>query len=521
VRHRYAFAGLLAGTFVVTLGLVAGGYLKFRAFPDLEGDTIEARVLLPQGTPLRRTDEVVARLRQGLRSIDERFSARQPGGRRLIQNVSTHYNKNLDSYEKGPHVVTVRADLLTAEARVGTVDEIINEWRTETGSLPDVLALSFKEPVIGPEGLPIEIRVHGPDLEVLQRASMDLQNWLSRYRGVFDVHDDLRPGKPELRFRLREGALALGLDASDIANQVRAGFQGTKAADIQVGPESIEVDVRLNDADRRSLDDVEYFRIITAGGARVPLRSVASVTPARGYARINRIDGERTVTVVGDVDTRLANAAEVLDDTKEGFLPELLQNYPDVRVSFEGATREAATTGASILRGFIIGVVAIFLLLSFQFKSYREPLVVLAILPMAFIGVVWGHLLMGLELSMPSIMGFASLSGIVVNDSILLVDFLKHRASDVDTSVAAAATSASQDRFRAVLLTSLTTIAGLTPLLTERSLQAQVLTPLATSVVFGLLASTLLVLLAVPVLFTILDDWSKRDSGSGVRPSSV
>ena len=406
VRYRYAFVGLLVGVCLGTVALVAGGYLKFQAFPDLEGDTIEARVLLPQGTPLWRTEEVVARLRQSLKKVDERFSVRQPKGQRLVQNLSIHFNKNLDAYEKGPHVATVTADLLTAEARVGTVEEIVDAWRTEAGSLPDVLTLSFKEPVIGPAGLPIEIRLQGSDLEVLKKASTDLQSWLSSYRGVFDVQDDLRPGKPELHMRLREGALALGLDASDIANQIRAGFQGIKAADIQVGPESIEVDVRLNDADKSSLDDLEYFRIITSGGARVPLRSVVSVMPARGYSRIHRIDGQRTITVVGEVDTRLANAAEILDDTRQRFLPELLRRYPDVRVSFEGATREAATTGKSILRGFLIGVVIVFLLLSFQFRSYIEPLVVLAVLPMAFIGVIWGHLLMGLELSMPSMMGF-------------------------------------------------------------------------------------------------------------------
>lgn len=505
VRHRYAFIGMLAGAFLVTAGFLAGGYVKFRAFPDLEGDTIEARVLLPQGTPLRRTEEVVAQLRAGLTAVDEQFSSRQAAGRRLVRNVGVHYNENRDAHEQGPHVVTMKADLVTAEDRAGTLDEIIHAWRTETGPLPDVVTLSFKEPVIGPAGIPIEVLLRGPDLEVLKRASIDLQDWLARYRGVFDVHDDLRPGKPELRVRLREGALALGLDASDIAHQVRAAFQGTKAGDIQVGPESIEVDVRLDEADRTSLDDLEYFRIITPNGARVPLRSVAAVTPARGWARIHRIDGERTVTVVGDVDARLANAAEIIEDTERHFLPELRESYPDVRTSFEGANREAETTGKSMLRGFVIGVIAIFLLLSFQFRNYREPLVVLAILPMAFIGTVWGHLLMGLELSMPSIMGFASLGGIVVNDSILLVAFLKRRASEVG-SVAEAAPLASRDRFRAVLLTSLTTIAGLTPLLTEQSLQAQVLIPLATSVVFGLLASTLLVLLVVPVLFTILAD---------------
>lgn len=509
VEYRYLFCGVLVAIFLASIGILLGGVLKFQAFPDLEGDTIMARVLLPQGTPLRRTEAVVEKLTTALEKVNDQFTRRQPRAQKLVKNVSVHYNENLDAHEQGPHVVTVTADLLTAEERVGGMDEIVSAWRAETGPLADVLSLSFKEPLLGPAGMAIEIRLQGEDLQRLKEASNQLQEWLSTYRGVFDVYDDLRPGKPELRLRLREGALALGLDASDIANQVRAAFHGTKAADLQVGPEDIEVDVRLSDQSQSTLHDLEYFRVTTAGGAKVPLRSVAQVTPSRGFARIQRIDGLRTVTVAGDVDTRIANAAEVLEDTRERFLPKLRERYPELLVSFRGEIREAATTGRSLLRGFALGIVAVFIMLSFQFRSYVEPLVVLVVLPLAFVGVIWGHLLMGLELSMPSMMGFASLGGIVVNDSILLVDFLKRRAKN-GLAIPEAAKLASSDRFRAVLLTSLTTIAGLLPLLAEKSLQAQVLVPLATSIVFGLLVSTVLVLLAVPSVFTILDDLRHR-----------
>jgi multidrug efflux pump subunit AcrB len=506
IQWRYLFVGLVIALFIVSIGMIASGQLKFRAFPDIEGDTIEARILLPQGTPLWRTERVVERVVDALKRVDDEFSPSQPDEERLVQSINIRFNQNQDANETGPHVATVTADLLNAEVRTGHLDDVLNRWREETGAVPDVISLNYKEPQIGPGGLAIDIRLSGPDLDALKAASLELQNWLGRYQGVFDLSDNLRPGKPELRLRLREGALALGLDASTIAQQLRAAFFGTTAKEIQVGVESYEVDVRLRELDQNSLVDLEDFRVTTADGAQVPLGAVTTLELERGFARIQRIDGLRTVTVQGDVDGRFANASEIVADTRAQFLPELMQRYPSVSVGLEGQSKESATTGSSLMRGFLIGLAGIFILLSFLFRSYLEPIVVMVAIPLSLIGVIWGHLLMGLEVSMPSMMGFVSLAGIVVNDSILLVEFLKLRARE-GHSVLEAAKLASRERFRAVLLTSLTTIAGLIPLLSERSLQAQVLIPLATSIVFGLLASTVLVLLVVPALFSILDDW--------------
>jgi len=505
VSRRYLFLGSVMSLLLVCVGLLAGGTLKFRAFPEIEGDVIEARLLLPQGTPLERTEAVVARITSALHQVDEELSAQQPEGRRLVQQVSVRYNLNQDAFESGPHVATVSADLLTAESRRGSVDQVINRWRELTGSPPDVISLNFKEPAIGPAGRPIEIRLGGRDLERLKAASLELQDWLGRYRGVLDLSDDLRPGKPEVRLRLKEGATSLGLNASLIARQLRDAFYGSKASEFQVGRESYEIDVRLRDRDKASLRDLYDFRVITTGGHQVPVSAVAEVVESRGFARIQRIDGVRTVTIRGDLDDRLANASEIIRDTRARFLPELKQRYPDLQIQLEGQSKESAATGGSMLRGFALGLLGIFLLLSFQFRSFLEPLVVIAAIPLAFIGVILGHLVMGLELSMPSMMGFVSLAGVVVNDSILLVEFLKLRVQE-GQEVAAAARQASRERFRAVLLTSATTIAGLLPLLAERSLQAQVLIPLATSIVFGLLASTLLVLFVVPALFGVFAD---------------
>ncbi|MDX1655257.1 MAG: efflux RND transporter permease subunit, partial [Candidatus Competibacteraceae bacterium] len=503
VGQRYLFTGLVIAIFLATVGALAGGVVKFRAFPEIDGDVIEARLLLPQGTPLWRTQQLVARITAALERVNAGFTPRQPQGRPLVRHISVQYGQNPDAFETGPHVATVRADLLTAEIRTVTLLDVLNAWRQETGPLPDTLALSFKEPVLGPGGIPIEIRLQGPDLAQLKAASLELQDWLAHYQGTFDLSDDLRPGKPELRLRLTEGALALGLDASYVARELRSALFGTTAAEIQLGRESYEIDVRLADADDRG--DLEDFRIRAPNGALIPLSAVAQIREDRGLARIQRIDGRRTVTVRGDLDSRLANAREIIADSQERFLPQLTQRYPQVTVVLEGQSAESAKTGWSLARGLLLGLLGIFVLLSFQFRSYLEPLAVMTAIPLALVGVVWGHWLLGLELSMPSMMGFVSLAGIVVNDSILLVEFLKLRVRE-GLTVVEAAQRASRERFRAVLLTSLTTMAGLLPLLAEKSLQAQVLIPLATSIVFGLLATTALVLLVVPAFYGILND---------------
>ena len=521
VRWRYPFLGAVAAVFLFSVAMLASGRIGFQAFPDIEGDVIEARLLLPQGTPLRRTESVVDSVVAALGRVNARLSPGAGDADRLVRSVSVRYSRNLEASESGPHVATITADLLTAERRGIPLDDVLAHWREETGAIPDVLALNFADPQLGPAGHAIDFRLHGADLEALEGAAHELVAWLERYEGVEGTMSDLRPGKPERRIRLRADALSLGVDAATVANQLRAAFLGTTAYEVQVGVEALEVDVRLAQADRDGFEDLENFRITLPDGALVPLSALATVETGRGYSRIHRIDRRRTATVWGDVDSRVANAIAIVSDTERRFLPGLMERYPALSVSVEGQATEAEETGASIRNAFLFGVVGVFLLLCFQFRSYVEPLAVMCVIPAALIGIVWGHFLMGLDLSLPSMMGAVSLSGIVVNDSILLVTFLKRRVAG-GSPVLEAARRASRDRFRAVLLTSLTTIAGLTPLLFETSLQAQILIPLVTSIVFGLLATTLLVLFVVPVLYAILDDFglsAARDAPPGDGPA--
>lgn len=525
VRWRYLTVGVLFALVALTLALPASGLLKFQAFPDLEGDVAEARILLPQGTPFARTQAVVDQVVRAAHAVNDEWAPRQPDEQNVVRHVSVSYGSNRDAFESGAHVATVTVDLLTADQREGSLDAFMAAWREKTGRPPDVIFLKFSEREMGPAGRDIDIRLHGRDLERLKAASLALQDWLNGYAGVHDLSDDLRPGKPELRLRLREGATALGFTAESIASQIRAAYQGVTVDEFQRGNQTVEVDVRLADADRDNLGDLDDFVVhaggsAEGGGAAVPLSAVAEIEEARGWARIQRVDGQRTVAVQGTVDTERGNAAEIIAHTRAAFLPRLQEQFPDITVSLEGAAEESAKTGESVQRNMILGLVGVYLLLAFQFRSYIEPIAVVVAIPMALIGAFWGHLLQGLELSMPSVVGLASLSGVVVNDSILLVLFLKERVQAGQSGVQAAPLAA-QERFRAIILTSLTTIGGLTPLLLETSLQAQVLIPLATSLAFGLTSATVLSLFLVPAVYTILDDFGLTEHKRARRKSPV
>jgi hydrophobic/amphiphilic exporter-1 (mainly G- bacteria), HAE1 family len=516
VRLRYLTLGIVGGVMLASAGMIAGGILSFMAFPDIDGDVVEARILMPQGTPLARTESIADRVIEALEEVDAEFTPLQPDEQDLVRHVSVRYGVNADAFESGPHLATVTVDLLGAERRTVTLDDIVERWREVLGELPDVLSLAFKEPGIGPGGHAIEFRLEGQDLDELKTAATELNGWLGGYVGTRDLLDDLRPGKRELRLRLRSGASALGVDAATIATQLRTSFFGVTAREVQRDGEAVEIDVRLDEVDRDRLDVLDNFTVSGPDGALIPLRILAHVEEERGWARIQRIDRVRTVTVRGDVDTRIANANDIIQDTLSRFAPELSERFPGVSLKLGGQADDAAETGASLLRGFVIGLIGIFLLLSFVFRSYLEPIVVMMTIPLALIGVVWGHLLMGLDLSMPSMVGLASLAGIVVNNAILLVAFIKLNHGQ-GMAIAEAAMQASRDRFRPVVLTTMTTVAGLVPLLLETSMQAQVLIPLVASLAFGISTAAALILVFVPALYTVLDDMGLT-TVSGDRP---
>jgi HAE1 family hydrophobic/amphiphilic exporter-1 len=518
VNQRYRFIGLVFAIFFASIALMAGGALKFKAFPNLEGDLVEVRLLLPPSTPLAETEKVVAQYVAGLAKVNTEQTPLQPNEQALVQHTTIEFNRNSDAYEQGPHLATIRVDLLTAETRATKLADFVQQWRDAVGELPGILSVSFKEPNLGPAGRAIDIQLHSSDIHSLMEASALVKTAVNRFDGVSNVMDDMRAGKEEWTVKLQPGALSLGVDGKTIAGQLRSAFFGEKADEFQRGNESIEVNVQLRDQDKASLNHLKNYPVTLSDGSQRPLSSIAQFSLERGLTRINRVNSERTVTITADVDSLKANTTEVINSVKKTTINDILAKYPDISVSYEGEIKNGAQTSQSMVQKFMFGLIGVFIILSFQFKSYFEPVMVMLAIPLALIGVLWGHLLLGYDMTMPSMVGFVSLAGIVVNDSILLVAYIKkHQTQGMDTHTSAV--MASKERFRAIFITSATTIAGTIPLLFETSLQAQVVQPLVVSIVFGMSVSTVLILLVLPSLYVLLEDFgltSRHHIGDGM-----
>ena len=503
IRWRYLVVGGAIALLIVSISLLTTGIVKFKGFPDIEGNRLEARILLPQGTQLERTEQVVGLLLDSLQTTLTQLPKETQGD--LVKTIQVSYNTNKDANESGAHLATIALDLLNAELRTNSLRELTRRWRENTPVIADAVNIQFKEPVFGPGGQAISMRLQGADLQQLSQASWELQTWLQGYQGVSNVLDDLRPGKPQFRVTLLPGALNSGVDAQSLASQLRAAYQGVSLGKVYQGIESYEITVKLDSPPEKALLAFEQLTILSKQGKPIPLKAIAKLEEQREFSRIMRINHQSTVTVGADVDSAMANAGEIIKDTQTRLLPKLQEKYPGLLVGLEGETKNSQETSRSVLVGFVLGIAGIYFLLSLQFQNYREPIVVLLNIPLALIGVIWGHYVMGLNMTLPSMIGFVALSGVVVNDSILLVEFVKQRSAE-GMSLHEAAGQAVRDRFRAVFLTSVTTIAGMTPLLMETSLQAQVLIPLVASMVFGMSSSTVLILVVLPAAYAILED---------------
>jgi len=513
--------------FLLSVGMLAGGRLKFQLFPELDGDFLVAQVELPAGTELQRTKKVVATIEKALDKVNQRFKPLQPEGQDLIRYVSTSYGflrsirREPGNPESGSHLAQVVVELLSAEVRQNArCDDVLAAWSEQVEKerpVADVTRLTFEQMQVTPGGKPIDVRLKGKDLDALKAAAVELRQKLDPttpggrgYPGVYNVTDNLRPGKLQLDVRLKPVGRNLGIDSRELARQLRASFWGSIAEEFQRGPDTFEVEILFADEDRRSLSDLDDFKVKTPDGRMVPFHAVATVEKVREYSQIVRVDGRRTVSVVGDLHTKVGNAREIMTDLEANFFPAFEERHA-VKVDLEGQRKESAETGQSLLLGFLIGLAIIFLLLSFVFQSYVEPLIVMAVIPFALVGAIAGHMLRGIDWTMPSSIGAVSLAGIVVNDSIVLVSFIKLRLA-AGMKMLDAVTLAGMQRFRPVLLTSATTVAGLLPMMLETSLQAQFLIPMAISIAFGLMFATIVVLVLVPALYSILArlGWTQR-----------
>ncbi len=345
----------------------------------------------------------------------------------------------------------------------------------------------------------------GADLEQLEQAAQALKDEIATYPGTFGITDDFRPGKMEKQIFIKKGAESLGITMADIAMQIRQAYYGDEALKIQRGKDDIKVMIRYSQEERESEASIDDLRIRTRDGRQIPLNQVARIEMEQGYSTIQRVDRKRVITVISDIDEDVANAQKIADNLRAGFLDTLVTRFPGVSYDLEGQAKRTEESINSLVKGFSLAFMVMFLLLASQFRSYIQPVIIMTAIPFGIIGAIIGHFIMGLDITMISIFGIVALSGIVINDSLILIDFINTKVRRGDP-VLEAVIEAGQSRFRPVLLTSVTTVAGLLPLLLETSFQAQFLIPMAVSISFGLIAATGLTLVFVPAIYLVLGD---------------
>ena len=503
---RLVVAASAVAILMLMVGLLLGGHLSFELFPDRDTDTIIARLTMPQGTPLAQTAATTAHLEAAARQLDNHFRPADPTADGVVEQIMTVVGINTDfDPAVGSHIGQVTVGLLAAEAREIPSTLLADKWRDLAGDVPDALELRFMSEDIFPVGKPIEVRLMGDDFTAMREAAARLEGELGTYPGVLDISNDFRPGKMEIQLALKPAGRVLGITLAGLARQVNQGFYGAEALRLQRGSDDVRVMIRYPEAERRSLGDLDNIRIRTPNGSEVPFGEVATATLRRGVAVIKRADRQRALSVTAEVDSTKANGEKILADLEADFLPRLLADYENMRYSFEGQHKETQRSVGSLFRGFIIAMLLVYTILAAIFRSYAQPLVVMSVIPFGLIGAVIGHFIMGHVLSLISLFGLVALSGVLVNDSLVLVDFI-NRARREGAPLFDAVLAGGRQRFRAIVLTSVTTVAGLSPILFEKSVQAQFLIPMAISMSFGLMGATVLVLILVPALYLLLHD---------------
>ena len=521
VKNKYFTFSIGIGVLIISIGILAGGYVPFVFFPKGESDWIIADMSYPLGTPYQVSEKTITHIEDRAFALNETFSDFVEENGPLVQNafslVGFIPRRDWKPEVYGSHVGQIWIEIASSEFREDiSTNSVMSAWRDLIGEIPGVESLTFATVEGGPAGNPIEIQLSGQDFSQLELAADEVKREISTYPGTIDIADNFKPGKPERKVRIREGARSLGVTMTDLARQTRQAFYGEEALRIQRGRDDVKVMVRYTDSDRSSLAGIEEMRIRTTDGREIPIDEVAEITRGRAYSTINRVDRKRTITVTSDIDEAVANASQIVASLKADFLPGLVERYPGISYDLEGQAKRTDESLESIQSGYILAMMVIFLLLAYQFRSYIQPIIIMVAIPFGLIGAILGHLVMGMEFTMISIFGIVALSGIVVNDSLILIDFINRAVRDgvdIDTAVV----ESGRARFRPVLLTSLTTIAGLFPLLLERSFQAQFLVPMAVSISFGLLAATVLTLLFVPSLYLIIYEINQAWRNRGQR----
>ncbi len=505
LNWRYVSLSVAVAVLFLNLGLVQGGLVKFQVFPKLDGFVVTSTVEFPEGTPPAMTTAALKEIEAAFVRLAERTPTLS--GESLIRRKLVLVGQSLSGSmgATGPHMGSVQVILLESEARGVHSNDLLIAWEQEVGTLPGVKALTFEGMAAGPAGAEIEVWFQGREMAMLAAAADDLEGRLTRFQGVNQIRSDYGQGKNELQLRLKPEARTLGLSVQDLAGQVHSGFYGQEAFRLQRGSDDIRVKVRYPADQRQRISDLESIRIRTKTGREVPLGVVAEISLVPGYSTITRTDGLRRIVVTAEVDAHLANASEVFAELDGHDFPELKNQYPGLQISMQGSKKNTRESFDSLRIGFPLALVGIFVIIATIFRSYVQPLVILFTIPFGIIGAILGHLLLGYNLSMMSVFGMVALSGVVINDAIVLIERV-NRNLEKGSPLKQAIIDGGCRRFRAIFLTSLSTVGGLAPLILETDMQAKFLIPMALSVAGGVIFATGLTLVLVPSLLMILSD---------------
>jgi HAE1 family hydrophobic/amphiphilic exporter-1 len=531
--HRLATLATALAILLACMGVVRSGRTPFQLFPKIDANRLLAKIVFPDGTPASVSEAATLRIEEAAVAAAARLSPDAPIlelVHRAVGQVAAQGEVGPDARMSGSHVGAVALELVPGEQRSVTSEEFISEWRRLAGDFPGTETLVYGTENIGPGGKTIEFKLLASStpeaVRQLEAAVERCKDWLAQYPGVIDIDDDSRPGKWEYQVKVKPRAEALGVSLADLAGTIRASFYGEEVMRLQRGRHEVKLMVRYPQEERRSLASLDDIRVTGPDGIKRPIGELADVTVVRGYSEINRLGQKRSITVTADIDvaTSSLTSGQITADMERRLMPSLLSEYPEVRVRWEGQQEQTNDSLRSLGVGFVVAMFAMFVLLTMEFRSYVQPLLILAVIPFGCAGAVFGHALMGMPLTLFSMFGLVALAGVVVNDSIVLIDFINHRVRE-GHPLRIALREAGCLRFRPVLLTSLTTVGGIMPLLLEKSFQAQFLVPMATSLAFGLATTTVLVLILVPVMYSFLGETAREEHvdeyADGFGPGAV
>ena len=495
LRNRYTtLAGFLA-IFIIIVGSVNSGIARFEFFPNVPGNGVQAEIIMQDGASAESLTETIDQIESAIYAVDKNYRAENPDTAGLVEHVAFFISSDVKA--------TFRVVLTKAEFRSVSATEIERLWRSEVGLLPNVRKQRYYSSE-GPSGAAISLSLSGTDPDELTMASVELQQYLTQFVGVYDIYNSQGSGSKEVLINLKPYASQVGVRLSDVARQVRQAFYGEEAQRIQRDSDTVKVMVRYPVEERRDIATLENMHIRTSSGQAISIGEVADITLGLGLTAIERLDRKRTVTVTAEVEAEKIQSGDVVSDVRKNLVPELLSKYPSVQFRLSGGTQEQSDYYGKMGVGGLAALFMIYGLLAVPLRSYIQPIVIMSVIPFGFIGAVIGHVIFDMAVNILSLFGIIALAGVVVNDSLILVEFA-NRGKAENLSAEDAILNAGKKRFRAILLTTLTTFVGLFPLLFETSVQAQFVIPMALSLSFGILFASTITLVLIPCLYLVVE----------------